>query len=216
MVHGRKGFTLIELLVVIAIIAILAAILFPVFARAREKARTASCQSNEKQISLGIMMYAQDYDECLPIVGWTDTAIWPNGQSGSNSWHIKIYPYIKNVQVFNCPSASYVWAGEVSTGIKYGANATLMTGLCPLATVAYPAQTVLVTDSDGPASYSVFQNYYGGPSTPRYMSNRHQQGANLIFADGHVKWMSVQLDASGNPVHPQKAQGAIWRADGAS
>ncbi len=212
----KKGFTLIELLVVIAIIAILAAILFPVFARAREKARQASCQSNEKQISLAMMMYTQDYDECLPIVGWVDTAVWPNGATGGNPWHMKIYPYHKSVQVFNCPSGSYMWAGEPSTSIKYGANATLMGGLCALATIAYPAQTVLVTDSEGSGSYSVFQNYYGGPSAPRYMSNRHNSGANIIFADGHVKWINVRLDASGNPIHPQKAQGCGWYADGSS
>lgn len=96
----RKGFTLIELLVVIAIIAILAAILFPVFSRARENARRASCISNLKQIGLGIMMYTQDYDEQLPY----DDYSW--GGTGKLHWDEEIFPYVKNVQLFTCPSAS--------------------------------------------------------------------------------------------------------------
>ncbi len=100
--HGQasKGFTLIELLVVIAIIAILAAILFPVFAQAREKARTASCQSNCKQIGLGVLMYVQDYDERYPFGGWR-----PNND-GTWEWQNTTAPYIKNAQVFQCPSSS--------------------------------------------------------------------------------------------------------------
>ena len=101
----RKGFTLIELLVVIAIIAILAAILFPVFARAREKARQASCTSNVKQLILGILMYTQDYDEMLPqsinnaylVPGYTNQnrCWWGSAITG---------PYVKNTQIYRCPS----------------------------------------------------------------------------------------------------------------
>jgi len=97
----RNGFTLIELLVVIAIIAILAAILFPVFAQAREKARATSCLSNLKQIQLGVKMYAQDFDE-QSMYHWYI----PNGIGGYNTWMEVIYPYIKNTQIFFCPSAS--------------------------------------------------------------------------------------------------------------
>ncbi|RYG65628.1 DUF1559 domain-containing protein, partial [bacterium] len=98
--HGsgkiRSAFTLIELLVVIAIIAILAAILFPVFGRARENARRSSCQSNLKQIGLGIMQYTQDYDERYPVRAWpTDETM---------SWRRVTQPYIKSAQVFSCPS----------------------------------------------------------------------------------------------------------------
>ena len=85
-----RGFTLIELLVVIAIIAILAAILFPVFAQAREKARQSSCLNNEKQIGIGMLMYTQDYDECFPMLQWIDAS----GQA--IDWMSAIYPYIKN------------------------------------------------------------------------------------------------------------------------
>ena len=99
---SAQGFTLIELLVVIAIIAILAAILFPVFAQAREKARQASCLSNTKQVGLGILMYVQDFDEQFPsgrgVKAGTNTAITPGvGWAGST------YSYTKNAQVLRCP-----------------------------------------------------------------------------------------------------------------
>jgi prepilin-type N-terminal cleavage/methylation domain-containing protein len=103
----RRGFTLIELLVVIAIIAILAAILFPVFAKAREKARQASCLSNVKQIQLAILQYAQDYDETLPYA-----SAWGNPVQ---NWYIYLDPYMKNSQVLKCPSYA-------SATIGYGWN----------------------------------------------------------------------------------------------
>jgi prepilin-type N-terminal cleavage/methylation domain-containing protein/prepilin-type processing-associated H-X9-DG protein len=90
------GFTLIELLVVIAIIAILAAILFPVFAQAREKARQTACLSNTKQIALGVQMYTQDYDEMLPVIG-------DNAQCRGR-WQWQIFPYVKNSDIFTCPN----------------------------------------------------------------------------------------------------------------
>ena len=99
---GQKAFTLIELLVVIAIIAILAAILFPVFARARENARRSSCQSNLKQIGLGLIQYSQDYDETVPRSSF-------NGYYGASGdptykWMDAIFPYVKSEQLFVCPS----------------------------------------------------------------------------------------------------------------
>ncbi|MGB9797903.1 MAG: type II secretion system protein [bacterium] len=97
----RKGFTLIELLVVIAIIAILAGILFPVFTRAREQARKAACLSNGKQLGMALAMYSQDWDETLPI-WYTPCHGFPHGPL---MWTEQLYPYIKNWQVFQCPSA---------------------------------------------------------------------------------------------------------------
>ncbi len=103
----KKAFTLIELLVVIAIIAILAAILFPVFAQAREKARQASCLSNQKQLGLGLSMYVQDNDETYPQAYFykNNTATTNGGAAGGYvTWTVTMYPYVKNAQIFVCPS----------------------------------------------------------------------------------------------------------------
>ena len=118
--RGRKAFTLIELLVVIAIIAILAAILFPVFAQAREKARAISCLSNEKQIGLGIMQYEQDYDEKGP--GGL------NSYGGGSGYAGQIYPYVKSVAVFKCPDDSTVGPRSSSLGIN--SNTSLISPAC--------------------------------------------------------------------------------------
>src|ERR1044071_7410166 len=101
----KSAFTLIELLIVIAIIALLAAILFPVFARARENARRASCQSNLKQLALGITQYTQDYDESFPI-STTNTATYVAG-GPTIGWADGIYPYVKSLQVYQCPSEPF-------------------------------------------------------------------------------------------------------------
>src|SRR5580658_7657312 len=107
----KKGFTLIELLVVIAIIAILAAILFPVFAKAREKARQTACLSNEKQLGLAEMQYTQDYDETFPSTNDYGTG-----------WAKTIYPYVKSLGVFACPDDTYPlpsgWITLPSTVVK--------------------------------------------------------------------------------------------------
>ena len=151
----RRGFTLIELLVVIAIIAILAAILFPVFAKAREKARQSSCLSNTKQLGIGVLSYAQDYDELLPR-----TAITVPG--GNHGWQTLIHPYVKNDQIFTCPSkASVRWSSATPLSYStcgYGYNGPNPTNLSlsarALGTVSSPSTCIMLADS--PAD-----NYYG-------------------------------------------------------
>jgi prepilin-type N-terminal cleavage/methylation domain-containing protein/prepilin-type processing-associated H-X9-DG protein len=189
----RHGFTLIELLVVIAIIAILAAILFPVFARARENARRSSCQSNLKQIGLGIMQYKQDYDEKFPDQGGVSSAD-PN----NFGWAYAVQPYVKSEQLFQCPSDSVgtatgatIQERAVGTFTDYWYNFNL--GQQSDASVAYPSNTVMNGDgSGGPASYNVSRVPSNASST------RHLEGANYAFADGHVKWFRPEAIKPGN------------------
>jgi prepilin-type N-terminal cleavage/methylation domain-containing protein/prepilin-type processing-associated H-X9-DG protein len=153
----RRGFTLIELLVVIAIIAILAAILFPVFARAREKARMASCQSNLKQMALGVLMYAQDYDEVTcgaygnstgNPVGSLRGPVPPGPISGRTQWWFwcdLIYPYVNNAQLFICPSSP-------GSYLRYAGNQDSLNGSHtapgrPLAWHARPSEHIMLYDS---------------------------------------------------------------------
>ncbi len=174
---SRLGFTLIELLVVIAIIAILAAILFPVFAQAREKARQASCLSNLKQLTMGWIMYAQDYDETFPQWKWDVN--WANGSgnpknNATSLWCNAIFPYVKNVQVYSCPSdARGITAQQAFGGwfnfdstligfpqqmlqakISYGTSEplTALDGKQALAAMDKPAETFLVADVVTPLS----------------------------------------------------------------
>jgi prepilin-type N-terminal cleavage/methylation domain-containing protein/prepilin-type processing-associated H-X9-DG protein len=204
----RKGFTLIELLVVIAIIAILAAILFPVFARARENARRASCQSNLKQIALGMFQYTQDYDEKYPqlyididgAAGWTS----PTSATGDQGWGFTLQPYLKSIQIFQCPSETTAPGVNAqyggSTYSDYWFN-RIMAGRSQ-ASVDSVAQTVM--NGDGNSYDSLY--YYDGCNANSTSPNvcdattsgimglgaahaRHLDGANFAFADGHVKWL---------------------------
>lgn len=278
----RKGFTLIELLVVIAIIALLAAILFPVFGRARENARRSSCQSNLKQIGIAFHSYTQDYDEKLPLPRYCNFS--PNGSTATGYmaaadannlpnpkaydayagaatyWVDEIYPYIKNGQVFWCPSdknkgiyAEYGPAGslgEISYGMNefmngftewyvgprtsdwinwvypwagWGPKSNKSGGLYGQALYAIesPSYKVLAGDVAHDSAYSgplfkaglpssagsgYYYTYYGpdvdltgtGYGTavqtdfnqPGWMRGRHFGGANILFADGHVKWLN--------------------------
>ncbi len=189
----RRGFTLIELLVVIAIIAILAAILFPVFARAREKARQSSCLSNVKQLMTGIMMYAQDYDEML-----CPGSRWYNGAGQTVWWVDGIQPYVKNASILRCPSEQkedygYGWNyqefGHQEAGYPYAA------GWCTtLAEIDYPATTILIgdrMDSTNPSYQSkrwrLIYRWW-----PPNLAERHNNGGNYGLADGHAKWYSKQ------------------------
>lgn len=149
----RRGFTLIELLVVIAIIAILAAILFPVFAQARERARTSSCSSNLKQLGTGIAMYVQDYDEIFPYVYQDPVpgAVPPGGYWSGQTWFWSqiVQSYIKNLNVFACPSMSN-YKTQPYHG-HYGANTALMPfqggATVSLPQLSAPASTYLAMDA---------------------------------------------------------------------
>ena len=233
--HGTRGFTLIELLVVIAIIAILAAILFPVFARAREKARQASCLSNAKQMGLATMMYCQDYDEKFPgasaiadggaprVVTGT-----PGSNYGSLIWPDLIYPYVQNTQMFKCPSAPsewlpYGWNMRMGYSIGYPGRTGPMYEGVAMASVKYVSQTLIIADSDwthSTADYG-FSNSYMLDYTPhvsRFIPARHNEGANLVFADGHAKWYQVPEDPSytgtGSPRLTLNPAGILWSPDG--
>jgi len=176
----RSGFTLIELLVVIAIIAILASILFPVFARAREQARKSACMSNLKQIGLGVMMYNQDYDESFPASVMMNTS----GASPviESYWYKIIAPYVKSTQLFVCPTAGiiqgsggYGWnfAGTGATsstfnGFGYRSNdwRTPTGAAIRLSSIDEPSTTILITDpaSNGYPSNGTIAVGYGSMS----------------------------------------------------
>ncbi|MCE5241315.1 prepilin-type N-terminal cleavage/methylation domain-containing protein [bacterium] len=189
---AKRGFTLIELLVVIAIIAILAAILFPVFAKAREKARQSSCLSNEKQIMTAVAMYVQDYDEtfCIAYISNPPAVRWYN----------VIAPYVKNTQVFVCPSMSgvgysggYGWnlrgynlADVDGYGYYYGDYGTWSGAPVCLSDVTYPAESIVIGDpaSNGYSGNGLYLVLYSFS----YLPVLHNDGGNYGYADGHVKW----------------------------
>ncbi len=183
--RGRSGFTLIELLVVIAIIAILAAILFPVFAKAREKARQSACLSNSKQMSLAMLQYAQDYDEQLPCNART--------AAGGGWWYTRIGPYIKNDQIFMCPSKSpHVNAVPTGATINYTNDYTCNFNIynsgyggpmTALGKIDKPAECMLLCDNLSAWDYMF----------PPWWSNYthwHNEGSNVAFCDGHAKWVN--------------------------
>ena len=186
----RNGFTLIELLVVIAIIAILAAILFPVFARAREKARQTNCLSNLKQLELGMIMYAQDYDERHTYSGLpTPAPAAPGGPYASSGcgnhywWFDLIQPYIKNRQLIICPSDDAVTSCVGFPNRSYQPN-TNMANVKDSA-VLDPANTIHLIESK--ANYQAVNTDPGS-----YINQKHHNGGwNMSFADGHAKWMTV-------------------------
>jgi prepilin-type N-terminal cleavage/methylation domain-containing protein/prepilin-type processing-associated H-X9-DG protein len=210
MQQGRKscGFTLIELLVVIAIIAILAAILFPVFAQAREKARSASCLSNNKQIGLAAMMYIQDYDETFMSEPWYNNnpgdgvPVLGSGDPGAsaNNYKDELTPYIKTQQIWICPTN--IPNGPLSTappnlGYHMNGNVITRTGLAQAAIEATASLFIMRESGKGyvfnraylrpiPGDCDDVVAYEQSNSVTNFMP--HTKGYNLTFADGHAKW----------------------------
>jgi len=185
----RRGFTLIELLVVIAIIAILAAILFPVFARAREKARQTACLNNVKQLATSTLMYIQDYDEMF--YGNNNapcTYTLPGGgisPSLNMLWPYQLYAYVKNAQVFNCPSSQQRWdPNAYDATFGYGFN-DLYLNRVALAVCQVPAEQIMLADS---TYYLVDWDTSATGDNHTFPATVHNDGANCAFVDGHAKW----------------------------
>ena len=202
MQRRARGFTLIELLVVIAIIAILAAILFPVFAKAREKARQASCSSNLKQTGLAVQQYVQDYDELLPI----GTSYWyAPGGGGSAArtdpvpWWILLNPYMKNDKILICPSDNTESLGTPwgTYKLSYCANMCFeQFNYLKFAALSQPATFAWTWDAK-----NQWESYWYLSTDPVFTNNtaykpwtdaewRHNEGVNMAFLDGHVKWFN--------------------------
>jgi prepilin-type N-terminal cleavage/methylation domain-containing protein/prepilin-type processing-associated H-X9-DG protein len=211
----RQAFTLIELLVVIAIIAILAAILFPVFGRARENARRSSCQSNLKQIGLGLAQYTQDYDERLPMGSY---------DFNNTPWQTIVFPYLKSSQIFRCPSntkelniyatSSSTPGGPIPVSYKCNGGGTNATGDYNDHWISLPSTAALfkhrpmdrgITNWGGGAQLAqfvdttrtilIFEASSGnqepdavqGANADNTTFTNHLAMTNFLFADGHVK-----------------------------
>jgi len=212
MEKSKKGFTLIELLVVIAIIAILAAILFPVFAKAREKARQAACVSNLKQMSMAFMQYVQDWDETFVMARYYAV--------GGIKQHIDAYgyiwpvsPYLKSTDVTRCPSSktgylmsghacpsavNSFWCGYINYdgSLSCGRAAAPYTVSAKLAEIKSPANVIMVyegckemNNSTGSIGSGFINSYLGNVAGT--WNATHMDGMNFAFCDGHVKWYSM-------------------------
>jgi len=206
--HRFSGFTLIELLVVIAIIAILSAILFPVFAKVRASARKIACLSNAKQIGLGEMQYLQDNDEMYPYNDWFDVAVCKNKfntpgcsqfrPDGLRTYADSITPYVKSAGLFRCPNHNtdilgylqntYITPPDKATGFRFKYNATL-------SQIQTPAERILIGEwPTGSSAGDIGPWYTTGTANGDYdkLSAMHNSQLNWVFCDGHAKSMKLK------------------------
>ena len=193
---ARGGFTLIELLVVIAIIAILAAILFPVFARAREKARQASCQSNLKQLGLASRMYTSDHDECVTPGNMSDGTRY-------DLWTNLLQPYVRNEQILLCPSQKQYWRGGKTPGTYACVQShTVRSNYTVNCCAAGQYKAVADAQFETPSETVEYCDGRCPNAQPRELDNtgcigidpiRHNEGCNCSFYDGHVKWFKSDI-----------------------
>jgi len=208
---ARRAFTLIELLVVIAIIAILAAMLLPALSSAKQKAWTTSCNSNLRQVGLGMRMFADDNNEFYPESGgkilWGATDVAPaNGGSGLPGWTQQIISYTSNTNVYRCPGNVQLPAANQSpfnyfNGVRAAFVAT--GGFAPVknTSILFPTAYVLSGDTIDNAQYfatndcdkdDYSQDCVGGeadvPANKQVQWQAHTKGQNILFADGHTKW----------------------------
>lgn len=210
---ARRGFTLIELLTVIAIISILAAMLFPSFAKARSKAEAIDCISNLSQLGKGAAMYISDYDSLSPVhdrTTWVDGSAnparfgycvdgWAGAQAPTN-WAAALYPYLKSYQVYQCKS-TYEWAPAADTSGK--PISYIMNGCCMgkiLDQAPRPSETALFYDwcwdfswatvNPAPAGNGTFQLFFKNDTSP------HDEQYNVLYCDGHAKTVKATVMAS--------------------
>jgi prepilin-type N-terminal cleavage/methylation domain-containing protein/prepilin-type processing-associated H-X9-DG protein len=201
----KRGFTLIEILIVLCVIAILAGLLFPVFARVREGARRTTCLNNLKQIGMYMQMYAADNNGYLPEIN-------PPGVEITCAWADRMYPYVKKAELFECPSypeGSYrpgcpANEGDITFDGSYDLNALEVDGRVRETRLRSPASTILMLDGRGK-----FVNPGKKPlTTVQDLTSsigklRHDNGANVLFGDWHVKWLRPE----------SMVRRGMWRAD---
>ncbi len=228
--YRKHGFTLIELLVVIAIIALLAAILFPVFAKAREKARQTTCLSNMKQLGLGFFQYSSDYDEMMPST------------SSHPGWAGEIYSYVNNVNIYSCPDDTTTTADPSLTRCSYAFNQNFVYNFGALKPISLTymnatALTVILTEvcnggmKPSTGDYSPIGDGYNHPtnsdsnplgwyrtglmgnraafflaSASADFTPRHSDGSNFVAADGHAKWLPGSRVSSGQTCYSYVSQ----------
>ena len=204
----KRAFTLVEILVVLFIIGVLAALLFPYFARARENARHSSCQSNLKQIALGFMQYARDYDEKFPLAYTDNDGSGAYNANFDRGWMDNVQPYIKSTQIFQCPSESENYSPPLRATDYWYSAPVEQTSLMSL----FDAVQFTVLCGDGVAAPSALLATHGaiayGGDAPALKYNRdiwdtteqtlgkggrrHLDGLNFLFCDGHVKWLKPE------------------------